>query len=168
MITFRKSKESDLEIIRDIAYKTWPSTYNDVVGEAQVTYMLEKMYNKGVLLEQLMAGCIFLIAENEQQPVGFISFDNINPEEAIYKLHKLYLLPESHGKGLGKIMMNEVYNQVIRMGGKCLQLNVNKKNKALNFYEKLGFTIKEAVTIDIGNGFVMDDYVMELYLPTNV
>ncbi len=166
MITFRKSKEADLEIIREIAYKTWPDTYNEMVGEAQVNYMLDKMYNKGVLLEQLMAGCIFLIAENESKPIGFMSFDNINPEKAIYKLHKLYLLPEAHGKGLGKIMMNEVYNHVIKLGGKTLQLNVNKKNKALDFYEKLGFIKKEAVTIDIGNGFVMDDYVMELILPT--
>ncbi|RYY13857.1 MAG: GNAT family N-acetyltransferase [Chitinophagaceae bacterium] len=164
MITFRKVKENDLEIVRDIAFKTWPSTYNDIVGEDQVAYMLEKMYNKGALLDQLENGCVFLIAEREQHEVGFTAFDNIDPENGVYKLHKLYLLPEEHGTGIGKIMMNEVYNQVRRAGGSCLQLNVNKKNKALQFYERMGFKIKKAVTIDIGNGFVMDDYIMELPL----
>ncbi|RZL05186.1 MAG: GNAT family N-acetyltransferase, partial [Pedobacter sp.] len=88
----------------------------------------------------------------------------IDPELSVYKLHKLYVLPEMHGKGIGKILMNEVLNQVKRLGGRALHLNVNKKNKAKTFYEKAGFEIKEAVNLDIGNGFFMDDYVMEMKL----
>lgn len=165
MITFRRAKEGDLEIIRQIAFETWPSTYNHIVGEEQVAFMLEKMYNKGVLLEQLLAGCIFIIAQRDGKDVGFMSFDLTNPATSTYKLHKLYLLPKAHGGGLGKIMINEVYHQVFKLGGSVLQLNVNKKNKALDFYQRMGFEIKEAVTIDIGNGFVMDDYVMEIAIP---
>ncbi|RZM12745.1 MAG: N-acetyltransferase, partial [Pedobacter sp.] len=67
------------------------------MGEEQVAYMLDKMYNKGALLEQLENGCIFLIAEKENTQVGFTSFDRIDPEQGVFKLHKLYLLPEQHG-----------------------------------------------------------------------
>ncbi|MEE1884357.1 GNAT family N-acetyltransferase [Pedobacter flavus] len=164
MISFRIATEPDLEIVRQIAYETWPNTYNEVIGEAQVKFMLDKMYNKEELLSQLLAGCIFIIAQRDGKDVGFMSYELTNHSDGIYKLHKLYLLPEAHGGGFGKIMINVVFKQIKSLGGKKLQLNVNKKNKALFFYERMGFKIKEAVVLDIGNGFVMDDYVMEIDL----
>ena len=161
MITLRKAKEEDLEIIRDIAAATWPSTYLDIIGQAQIDYMLDKMYSRGELLKQLMEGHIFLIAEEGENQFGFAGYSIINHEERIYKLHKLYVLPSAHGKGAGKILINEVFNQVKDAGGSALQLNVNKHNKAKDFYLKGGFTIKESVKLDIGEGYFMDDYVME-------
>lgn len=161
MITLRKAKEEDLEIIRDIAAATWPSTYLDIIGQAQIDYMLEKMYNKGELLKQFMEGHIFLIAEEDENQFGFAGYSIVGHDERIYKLHKLYVLPSAHGKGVGKILINEVFNQVKDAGGSALQLNVNKHNKAKDFYLKGGFTIKESVKLDIGGGYFMDDYVME-------
>ncbi|WP_412466552.1 N-acetyltransferase family protein [Pedobacter sp. KLB.chiD] len=161
MITLRKAKEEDLEIIRDIAAATWPSTYLDIIGQAQIDYMLDKMYSQGELLKQLMDGHIFLIAEEGENQFGFAGYSIIDHEERIYKLHKLYVLPSAHGKGIGKILINEVFNQVKNAGGSALQLNVNKHNKAKDFYLKGGFTIKESVKLDIGEGYFMDDYIME-------
>ncbi|WP_406824546.1 N-acetyltransferase family protein [Pedobacter sp. KACC 23697] len=161
MITLRKAKEEDIEVIRDIAVATWPSTYMDIIGQAQIDYMLEKMYSKGELLKQLMEGHIFLIAEEGETQFGFAGYSIIGHEERVYKLHKLYVLPSAHGKGVGKILINEVFNQVKNAGGSALQLNVNKHNKAKDFYLKGGFTIKESVKLDIGEGYFMDDYVME-------
>ncbi len=161
MITLRKAKEEDLEIIRDIASATWPSTYLDIIGQAQIDYMLDKMYSRGELLKQLMEGHIFLIAEEGENQFGFAGYSIIDHEERIYKLHKLYVLPSAHGKGVGKILINEVFNQVKDAGGSALQLNVNKHNNAKDFYLKGGFTIKESVKLDIGEGYFMDDYVME-------
>lgn len=161
MITLRKAKEEDLEIISDIAAGTWPDAYLDIIGQAQIDYMLEKMYNRGELLKQLMDGHIFLIAEDNENQYGFAGYSIIGHDERIYKLHKLYVLPSAHGKGIGKILINEVFNQVKVAGASALQLNVNKNNKAKDFYLKAGFTIKESVNIDIGNDYFMDDYVME-------
>jgi len=161
MITLRKAKEEDLEIIRDIASATWPSTYLDIIGQAQIDYMLDKMYSRGELLKQLMEGHIFLIAEEGENQFGFAGYSIIDHEERIYKLHKLYVLPSAHGKGVSKILINEVFNQVKDAGGSALQLNVNKHNNAKDFYLKGGFTIKESVKLDIGEGYFMDDYVME-------
>ncbi|MBB6236985.1 ribosomal protein S18 acetylase RimI-like enzyme [Pedobacter sp. AK013] len=161
MITLRKAKEEDIEIIRDIAAATWPSTYLDIIGQAQIDYMLNKMYNKGELLKQFMEGHVFLIAEEDENQFGFAGYSIIGHEARIYKLHKLYVLPSAHSKGVGKILINEVFNQVKDAGGSALQLNVNKHNKAKDFYLKGGFTIKESVKLDIGDGYFMDDYVME-------
>ncbi|MDN3587807.1 GNAT family N-acetyltransferase [Pedobacter aquatilis] len=161
MITIRKAKEEDIEIIRKIAENTWPTAYLEIIGQAQIDYMLEKMYNRGELIKQLMEGHTFLIAEDGEEQYGFAGFSIINHEERIYKLHKLYVLPSAHGKGIGKILINEVFNQVKNLGASALQLNVNKNNKAKDFYLKGGFKIKESVKLDIGDGYFMDDYVME-------
>jgi ribosomal protein S18 acetylase RimI-like enzyme len=164
MILLRKAKEEDLSIIGDLAEKIWPHTYSAYISDEQLRYMLDMMYNHGELLAQLKKGHIFLIAEEEKKEVGFASFSLIDPEQKGYKLHKIYVLPAMHGKGVGKILMNEVVNLAKRNGGKTLQLNVNRNNKAKDFYEKAGFKIKETVNLDIGNGFFMNDYVMELSL----
>jgi ribosomal protein S18 acetylase RimI-like enzyme len=70
-------------------------------------------------------------------------------------------MPQSQGKGTGKFVINEILKAIIIKGGKALQLNVNRNNRAKEFYEKLGFTIIREEDNDIGNGYLMNDYVME-------
>ena len=161
MIYLRKANEEDLPIIRTIAEQTWPTAYGDIISQEQITFMLDKMYNKGELLEQMLQGHHFVIASELNEDVGFAGFSAVNLETKTFKLHKLYVLPKMHGKGVGKILMNEVVSLIKAQGGEFLQLNVNRKNKAKDFYEKAGFKIKETVDLDIGNGFYMNDYVME-------
>jgi diamine N-acetyltransferase len=84
-------------------------------------------------------------------------------EESKSKLHKLYLLPSYHGKGIGKALLQEVARRMREAGQQSLTLNVNKDNqKAIDFYRSQGFVEVYKEVIDIGNGFVMDDVVMEL------
>lgn len=162
MILLRKAKEEDIAIISDLAEQIWPQTYSAYISEEQLWFMLDKMYNRGELLSQLESGHTFLLASENGMDVGFAGFSVIDIENNTYKLHKLYVLPEMHGKGVGKILVNEVVNLAARKGGKTLQLNVNRNNNAKDFYLKAGFNIKETVDLDIGNGFFMNDYVMEL------
>lgn len=162
MIVLRKAKEADIQIITDLAERIWPQTYSDYISEEQLRYMLDLMYGKAELLSQLQKGYHFIIADGGKEDVGFACLSLTEPETATYKLHKLYVLPEMHGKGVGKILINEVKNIAVRRGGKFLQLNVNRNNKAADFYKKIGFYIKETVDVNIGNGFFMNDYVMEL------
>lgn len=160
MILLRKGKEEDIPSIQDIANKTWPQAYANVISQEQISYMLKKMYNRGELLSQLQQGYSFLMAEEEGRDLGFAVFSLVDSADRVFKLHKLYVLPEVHGKGLGKLLINEVLNLVKRAGGLSLELNVNRDNKAAAFYERAGFSIKETVDLDIGNGFQMNDYVM--------
>jgi ribosomal protein S18 acetylase RimI-like enzyme len=162
MILLRRAKEEDIAIISDLAEQIWPHTYSGYISEEQLRFMLNKMYNQGELLGQLKKGHIFLLASEDGKDVGFAGFSLIDPQNQSYKLHKLYVLPEMHGKGVGKILINEVVNLAVGEGGKTLQLNVNRNNTAKDFYLKAGFNIKETVDLDIGNGFFMNDYIMEL------
>lgn len=164
MILLRKGKEEDIESIREIAHRTWPEAYAAVISAEQIGYMLDKMYNKGELLSQFQQGYVFLMAEQDNKDLGFAVFSKTDLKNQVYKLHKLYVLPETHGQGVGKLLINEVVNLIRRAGGKVLELNVNRGNKATEFYKKAGFSVKEAVDLDIGNGFLMNDYVMEKVL----
>lgn len=159
MILLKKAVESDIPTIQEIARITWGPTYVHIIGQEQVDYMLGKMYSKATLLEQLAAGHTFLIAVEDAKPIGFAGFSR--DEGDAFQLHKLYVLPEAHGKGVGKLLINEVLNAARAEGAKYLRLNVNRKNKAKSFYESAGFKIKESVDIEIGNGFFMNDYIME-------
>ena len=160
MIALRKAKENDIPALQEMARITWEPTYLPIIGQEQVDFMLDKMYSNGVLLEEMMNGCSFLIAEDNSADLGFASYALTDPENFTYKLHKLYVLPKAHGKGVGKFLINEIVNKVRAAGGKTLELNVNRANTAKNFYIKAGFEIKESVDIEIGNGFFMNDYVM--------
>lgn len=161
MITLRKGTEEDIPTIISLAEATWPDTYGDYLTSEQIRYMLDKMYNKGELEGQFLKGYYFLIASSGGQDVGFAGFSKMDETEATYKLHKLYVLPSAHGQGIGKVLINEVVNLVKRAGGVKLALNVNRNNNAKAFYERCGFKIKETVDLEIGNGFFMNDYVME-------
>ncbi len=162
MIQLRKAMEADLTAVQEIARITWQPTYVPLIGQEQVDYMLKTMYNPGVLLEQLSQGHVFLIARSGMKDVGFAGYSIVDHKNRGYKLHKLYVLPGAHGTGVGKLLINEVVDQIRTAGGKSLSLNVNCNNKAKVFYEKAGFKIKETVDLDIGNGFFMNDYVMEM------
>lgn len=159
MIQLKKATVADLPTIQKIAKVTWGPTYTHIIGEEQVEYMLGKMYNIDALQAQLAQGHKFLIAEQGSKKVGFASYSR--DEGDAFHLHKLYVLPEIHGQGVGKLLMNEVVSKVRAEGGKYLRLNVNRYNKAKDFYESAGFKIKESVDNEIGNGFLMNDYIME-------
>lgn len=161
MIFLRKAKEQDIESIRDLADRTWWDAYGTYLSREQIRYMLDKMYSPAEILHQMEEGHIFLIAAQDGQDIGFAGFSVVNSEQRIFKLHKLYILPQYHGQGTGKLLMNEVIDQVRKAGATTLQLNVNRNNKALEFYHKAGFVVKETVDLDIGNGYQMNDYIME-------
>ncbi len=159
MILLKKATEADLPVIQEIAKVTWGPTYVHIIGQEQVDYMLDKTYTLTALQEQLAQGHQFLIATEGSKQLGFASYSR-NEGDAFH-LHKLYVLPEAHGRGLGKLLMNEIVSRVRAENGRQLRLNVNRFNNAKDFYERAGFKIKESVDNDIGNGFFMNDYIME-------
>lgn len=122
--------------------------------------MLEKMYSEDALQLQMTAeGINFLIAEREGHPVGFAGYSLTDPQNRIFKIHKLYVLPSEQGKGTGSIFISYIAAVAREEEGQFLELNVNRGNPAFNFYKKLGFSIFQEVDIPYFE-FVMNDYVM--------
>ena len=164
-ITYKLASIQDIGIIREIAEKTWFTTYEPILGKEQPKYMFDLIYSYEGLEEQMIAGQIFVLQyalANQSEgtsPVAFASYSIKLGGKDTYKLNKLYLDPSLQGAGLGKKMIIEVEGQVKNIGGKWLELNVNRYNKARFFYEKMGFEIVAEEDIPIGDYF-MNDYVM--------
>ena len=121
--------------------------------------MLDLIYSEASLQKQMNDNHHFIIVHEGDQPVGFASYSETGPQ--IYKLHKIYVLPTQQGKGTGRFVIDQVVRTIKARGANRLQLNVNRNNKAKDFYEKLGFAAIGEENIDIGNGYFMNDYVME-------
>lgn len=155
----RSASINDIPIIHQLAEGTWPAAYTDILPAEQIRLMLDKMYSSEALQEQFESGVEFLIAERENQPVGFAGFSPAEPESFVFKLHKLYVLPSEQGKGTGKSLIEEIEAITRNRGGKILELNVNRSNPSLEFYKKRGFEIYAKADIPYYQ-FVMDDYVM--------
>ncbi|WP_460470886.1 GNAT family N-acetyltransferase [Emticicia fontis] len=163
-LTYQHATTKDIAIIQEIARKTWFTTYEPILGKEQPQYMFDLIYSLEGLKEQMNEGQVFVIQyalddQNEETPVAFASYSLKNSDEQVYKLNKLYLNPDLQGGGLGKKLLTEVENQVKDLGGNCLDLNVNRYNKAKLFYERMGFEIIAEVDIPIGEYF-MNDFVM--------
>ena len=163
MLAVTKATASDIPLIRQLSFATWPQTYSDVISKEQIEYMLQMMYNPATLQKQMQEdGCTFIIVYDDKEPVAFASYNETEPQ--LWKLNKIYILPSQQGKGTGKFIINYIVDEIKAKHAKALQLQVNRDNKAKNFYEKLGFKIIQTADFDIGNGYFMNDYVMELSL----
>jgi ribosomal protein S18 acetylase RimI-like enzyme len=157
----RPAEKTDLPVIRELAEKIWPPTYAHILDAGQMAYMMTQMYSPDSLLRQITEyHHRFLILEYGSIPSGFASYA-IYPEEAKGKLQKIYVDPSLQGKGLGKLLLDEVVLQVKGADCRLLQLNVNRRNRARTFYESQGFFVVKEEDIDIGNGYFMNDFVME-------
>ena len=163
MLSVNKATTSDIPLIRQLTFAIWPQTYSAVISKAQIDYMLEQMYNPATLQKQMEEeGCTFIIVYDDKEPVAFASYNETEPQ--LWKLNKIYILPSQQGKGTGKFIINYIVDEIKNKQAKALQLQVNRQNKAKDFYEKLGFKIIKTADFDIGNDYFMNDYVMELTL----
>ena len=160
-IKIRFAGAGDIEQIRELALEIWPPTYDSILSPQQLEYMLNLLYSPATLLKQLREqNHVFILASLDNKDIGFASWSAIE-QPGVFKVHKLYLLPATQGKGIGKEMIDFICTELSGQKGTALRLNVNRHNKARQFYEKNGFKIIGEEDIDIGNNYFMNDYIME-------
>jgi RsiW-degrading membrane proteinase PrsW (M82 family)/ribosomal protein S18 acetylase RimI-like enzyme len=159
LMKIRKATVQDIPTIQQLAYDSWPATYGSILSAEQIEYMLSSLYSSGTI-EKDMQQNEFILVYDGTVPVGFAAFGRIAPDTA--KLHKIYFLPQMQGKGFGKLTLQQIVVALKKKGIQFLHLNVNRYNPAKSFYEKVGFQIIREEDIDIGNGYFMNDYVMEM------
>ncbi len=157
---FRKAGLKDIPAIREIVLITWPETYGPILSQEQLDYMIDLIYSPASLEKQMQEDQQFILLEEDDKPIAFASYSK-GDEASVYKLNKLYALPNQQGKGLGKKLISYVIDEILSKKATTLRLNVNRHNKAKSFYEKLGFHVVATEDIDIGNGYFMNDYVLE-------
>ncbi|MPT33212.1 MAG: GNAT family N-acetyltransferase [Chryseobacterium sp.] len=159
-----KAEIEDIPTIQNLAKRSWNVAYADILKQEQIDYMLDLMYSDHAIRIHLEDPNFqyYLIKENDEY-LGFIGFE-FHQEMGTTKLHRIYFLKEAQGKGLGKKALDFIKDEVRKIGDKRITLAVNKNNQAKSFYESQGFQVYNEGIFDIGNGYVMDDYLMEFIL----
>jgi ribosomal protein S18 acetylase RimI-like enzyme len=152
--------QEHLPTIQKISNEVWPKTFKDILSTDQIKYMMEMMYSTSSLEEQMRNNHQYLLAKDEEEYLGFLSYELNYKGKPCTKVHKIYVLTSAQGKGVGRILIDEAARIARDNGNKELSLNVNRNNKAINFYKKIGLEIVDKEDIDIGNGFLMEDYIM--------
>ena len=157
----RKAGVEDFEIINDLAIKTWHDAYDKILSAEQVTYMLDMMYSLAAITEQIsIKGHHFLLLSEDDKYLGFASYE-LNYLSGITKLHKLYVLPETQGRGAGRLLISKIEEAAANNNNDKVSLNVNRYNSAVHFYLKNGYAKTREEDINIGNGYLMEDFIME-------
>lgn len=145
-----------LKEVADLAHQIWHQYYPDIIGIRQVDYMLNKFYHLDALIEQTKEGQEFYIIQNNSHNIGFVSVSK--KEENGLFINKLYVKESDKNKGIGSYVIHWL---IQKYSPHHLKLTVNRQNiKAINFYFKNGFKIQEIADFDIGNGYVMNDFIM--------
>lgn len=153
--------DADIPLVARLADAIWREHYPGILSAGQIDYMLAHGYAHEALAKFVREpGAGIAIARAGGEAVGFAAWYRPDEPETT-KLDKLYVLPARHGQGIGRALIAHVEAAARVDGARTVILNVNKGNAAsIAAYRACGYATRAACVVDIGGGYVMDDYVM--------
>lgn len=164
---------ADLETIAGLARRIWHAHYPAMISRAQIDYMLLQGYSLPAMRTEIEDGVRYQLAYADGQAVGFASHGPDAGAADTLWLHKLYVLADHRRLGAATALFDAVLDHAVERASRLIRLRVNRGNRgAIAAYRRFGFVIETTDIKDIGNGFVMDDYIMRKSLadqsPVNV
>lgn len=154
------ANQNDAPALAALARIIWREAFADMITSEQIEYMLRTIQSESAMRQQMTDGMRYHFVERGGNRVGYTAVTH--ESSGISKLSKLYILAEQRDGSVALKVLNRLIEHAVEAGNHTLSLTVNKGNaRAIRFYEKHGFTTREAIVMDIGGGFVMDDYVMD-------
>lgn len=152
-------RPEEAEALGELAGRIWRHNYAGMISPAQIDYMLAQRYHPPLIRQQLARGDHWDVARDGETLLAFAH--SFPLEGGAVKLDKLYVHPDWQRRGIGALLLQRVEARARARGRSHLVLRVNRRNsQAIAAYRKYGFCVAREVVEDIGQGFVMDDYVM--------
>ncbi|WP_104734267.1 GNAT family N-acetyltransferase [Hanstruepera ponticola] len=156
--------KADIKLTTQLAHKIWNQHYEPIIGQDQVNYMVHKFQSESAITKQLEDGYLYFLIEHQSKPCGYLA---LVPHESENKLmiNKIYVDIDYRGLSLGTKLLEFTIKKAKTESFRTIWLTVNKYNtNSIKWYEKKGFRIKKEIVMDIGNGYIMDDYLLELLI----
>ena len=154
------SSAAQVAEVARMAHQVWNEHYVPIIGQAQVDYMVAKFQSAEAMQSQIESGYDYFQIRQSGLNVGYAAIRHDAAEARVF-VSKLYVLAAHRKAGAGRQSLELIERMARERGAKHLWLTVNKGNPSVRAYERLGFKIVEAMVVDIGGGYVMDDYKME-------
>lgn len=149
----------DAAEIAKLAEEIWTEYFPTIIDREEAVYILNKIQSEDSIREQMNDGYLYSFIEVDGKRIGYIC---IRPEDDALLMSKLYVIKDFRGKGIGSRMLDEILNKGREMNVSKTYLRVNRNNAlAMRAYKAKGFVIVKEEKLDLGNGFYMDDYLME-------
>lgn len=166
MVTLRTvQSEQEIQDLATLAHAIWNQHFPPIIGQDQVDYMVEKFQSIPAISQQINEGYQYYQIDHQGQAVGYLALVPDAQSQKV-QLSKFYITETMRGQGVGKAALQEVMEIAREQGYKTLWLTVNKYNaSAIAAYERMGFVTTDNLVMDIGNGFIMDDFRMEIPIP---
>lgn len=155
--------------IRDVAmlaHEIWNQHFADIIGQDQVDYMLGEFQSPSAIMSQISTGSEYFLAlscnKDCKDKVGYFGIVS-DVEESRLMISKIYIREKNRGQGLGDYLLEFIKSVCFKRNLKTIWLTVNRfNNDTIDWYKRKGFVVVDEVKKDIGSGFFMDDYIMEL------
>ena len=144
-----------------LAKEIWNEYSICFISQEQIDYMLEKFQSEAVVKDQIkFQRYQYYFLEEDGENFGYFA---IQRQKDNLFLSKIYIKKDFRGKGYArKAFVNAIIPIARELELPKITLTVNKYNFAsIMVYEKLGFDRVESKEFDIGNGYIMDDYIYE-------
>lgn len=152
------SDSKELKAIEVMADKIWKSHYTPIIGANQVEYMLEKFQSVKAMSQQIKEGYLYFTIALQDEFAGYFSIQK--RKESLF-LSKVYIDEQFRGKKLFDKVLKFIIDFAVEHQLKTIELTVNKYNtNSIEIYQSKGFKITQEAVFEIGNNYVMDDYVM--------
>jgi ribosomal protein S18 acetylase RimI-like enzyme len=153
--------DDDLAAVAALAQVVWRKHYPGIITPEQIEYMLARGYARAALRRFLSEeGAGLDLAHVDGRFAGFAAYHRSESPDEL-KLDKLYIDQQFQSQGVGRRLIEATEAAAHAQRRTTIILNVNKNNaQAIRAYARNGFVVREAVVVDIGAGFVMDDYIM--------
>lgn len=149
----------EAEALAELAALIWRAHYPGIISPEQIEYMLAGRYRPPLIRQQLARGDHWDVARAQGRLIAFAH--SFHLEGGGVKVDKLYVHPGWQRQGVGAALIGRIAARARAQGRSHLVLRVNRHNHtAIAAYRKYGFVVAREYLEEIGNGFVMDDYVM--------
>ncbi|WP_277631344.1 GNAT family N-acetyltransferase [Atopococcus tabaci] len=154
-----QARAADAGAIAALAEEIWREHYTLLLGEDQVTYMLDTIQSEDVIRQAIESGTVYWLVKENDELIGYVAYDL---RESELFLSKYYLKHSFRGRGIGRYLFDELKQVAIENRLPAIELTVNRENtRSIEAYRALGFHVLREHVGDIGGGYVMDDYVMQ-------
>lgn len=152
--------ETQIAQLAAMADKVWHEYFPCILEKAQIDYMVEKFQSARALTIQIQQEKYeYFFLELNGIYIGYMG---VHGEKERLFLSKLYILKPYRGNGYASQAIEFLKGLAQAYGLSKIYLTVNRHNAhSIEVYKRHGFVIIKEEAADIGEGYVMDDYIME-------